>query len=95
MKDSRGRWLRGGAGVGTVTTLGQSSHPFIQQRRKVISSIISMTWNTLIRTQHITSLKKIAKLRAAASRHDCAVLIKYGSPPGIMYCEGDKEEDVR
>lgn len=48
-------------------------------------------WNALIRTHHITSRKKVAKLRQAAN--DCQVyaLICYGGCPGIMYTEGSYE----
>ena len=48
-------------------------------------------WNALIRTHHITSRKKVAKLRQAAG--DCQVyaLICYGGCPGIMYTEGSYE----
>ena len=47
-------------------------------------------WHALIRTHHITSRKKVAKLRQSASAEDVYALIHYGGPPGIMYVEGDK-----
>ncbi|KAK5164611.1 uncharacterized protein LTR77_009817 [Saxophila tyrrhenica] len=47
-------------------------------------------WNALIRTHHITSRKKIAKLKQAATSYAVAVLLHSGSPPGIMYVEGSK-----
>ena len=45
-------------------------------------------YNALIRTQHITSRKKVAKLRAAASNHNVYALLRYGGCPGVMYCQG-------
>ncbi|KAJ8105854.1 hypothetical protein OPT61_g9932 [Boeremia exigua] len=45
-------------------------------------------YNALIRTHHITSRKKVAKLRAAASNHNVYALLRYGGSPGIMYCQG-------
>lgn len=47
-------------------------------------------YNTLIRTHHITSRKKVAKLRKAASKHASYVLIRSGGSPGIMYAMGDE-----
>lgn len=49
---------------------------------------MSTLWNALIRTHHITSRKKVAKLRAAASNHNVYALLRYGGCPGIMYCQG-------
>lgn len=49
---------------------------------------MSSTWNALIRTHHITSRKKVAKLRAAASNCNVYALLRSGGFPGIMYCEG-------
>lgn len=51
-------------------------------------------FNALVRTHHITSRKKVARLKKAAVTHDCYVLLKSGGCPGIMYCEGD-EDDVK
>jgi hypothetical protein len=47
-----------------------------------------LIWNALIRTHHITSRKKVAKLRAAASNYNIYALLRSGGCPGIMYCEG-------
>jgi hypothetical protein len=44
--------------------------------------------NALIRTHHITSRKKVAKLKQAATFHDVYVLLRYGGAPGVMYVEG-------
>jgi hypothetical protein len=49
---------------------------------------MSSTWNALIRTHHITSRKKVAKLRAAASNYNVYALLRHGGCPGIMYCQG-------
>ncbi|TKA29592.1 hypothetical protein B0A50_03605 [Salinomyces thailandicus] len=51
----------------------------------------SKAWNALIRTHHITSRKKVAKLKQAASAQDVLVLLRSGSSPGIMYVEGTGE----
>ncbi|KAF2262413.1 hypothetical protein CC78DRAFT_582716 [Lojkania enalia] len=51
-------------------------------------------WNALIRTHHITSRKKVAKLRQAASNCNVYALLRSGGCPGIMYCEGH-ESGVR
>jgi len=48
-------------------------------------------WNALIRTHHITSRKKVAKLRQAAAAHDVFAILRSGSSPGIMYVEGAQE----
>ncbi|KAK5126530.1 hypothetical protein LTR08_004671 [Meristemomyces frigidus] len=45
-------------------------------------------WNALVRTHHITSRKKVAKLKQAASNHEVFVLLRSGGPPGLMYVEG-------
>ena len=45
-------------------------------------------WHALIRTHHITSRKKVAKLKQAAATHHVYVLVRSGSSPGIMYVEG-------
>ena len=51
-------------------------------------------YNALIRTHHITSHKKVAKLKAAASNCRVYALLRYGGCPGIMYCQGS-ESGVR
>ncbi|KAK5694896.1 hypothetical protein LTR97_009487 [Elasticomyces elasticus] len=47
-------------------------------------------WNALIRTHHITSRKKVTKLKQAATLHSVYVLLRSGSSPGIMYVEGSE-----
>ena len=51
-------------------------------------------FNALIRTHHITSRKKVAKLKAAASNCHVFALLRSGGCPGIMYCQGS-ESGVR
>jgi hypothetical protein len=51
-------------------------------------------YNALIRTHHITSRKKVAKLRQAAANCNIYALLRYGGCPGIMYCQGT-ESGVR
>jgi hypothetical protein len=48
-------------------------------------------WNALIRTHHITSRKKVAKLKQAAGLHGVFVLLRSSGSPGIMYVEGGKD----
>jgi hypothetical protein len=48
-------------------------------------------YNALIRTHHITSRKKVAKLKQSAAFHDVFVLLRSGGPPGVMYVEGQKD----
>lgn len=50
--------------------------------------------NALIRTHHITSRKKVAKLRQAAANYNIYALLRYGGCPGVMYCQGE-ESGVR
>lgn len=40
----------------------------------------------------MTSQKKIATITRAANRLDCSVVLKVGSPPGIMLCEGAERD---
>lgn len=51
-------------------------------------------FNALIRTHHITSRKKVAKLKQAADACDVYALLRSGGCPGIMYVEGE-ERGVR
>ncbi|KAI0870558.1 hypothetical protein GGS24DRAFT_99954 [Hypoxylon argillaceum] len=46
-------------------------------------------FTALIRTHHITSRKKLQRVKKAASQHALFfVLIRSGGSPGIMYAEG-------
>jgi hypothetical protein len=45
-------------------------------------------YNALVRTHHITSRKKVAKLRQAAANYNIYALLRYGGCPGVMYCQG-------
>jgi hypothetical protein len=46
----------------------------------------------LIRTHHITSREKLLKVKEAAKRLDCAVLMRTGKAvPGLMMAEGETE----
>ncbi|TIA38391.1 hypothetical protein D6C78_04050 [Aureobasidium pullulans] len=51
-------------------------------------------FNALIRTHHITSRKKVTKLKQAADATQVFALLRSGSSPGIMYVEGE-EKGVR
>jgi hypothetical protein len=53
-----------------------------------------MLYNALIRAHHITSRKKVAVLKRAADTHQCAVLLRSGGCPGIMYVEGVGKDRV-
>ncbi|KAI2625431.1 hypothetical protein GGS26DRAFT_593123 [Hypomontagnella submonticulosa] len=48
-------------------------------------------FTTLIRTHHITSRKKLARVKKAAASYNVHVLIRSGGSPGIMYAEGADE----
>ena len=52
-------------------------------------------YNALIRTHHITSRKKVAKLKQSAAFHDVFVLLRSGGPPGVMYVDGQKDGVVQ
>lgn len=44
---------------------------------------------TLIRTHHVTSRKKLQRVRKAAAHFGVPfVLVRYGGSPGLMYAEG-------
>ncbi|CAJ2511193.1 Uu.00g068180.m01.CDS01 [Anthostomella pinea] len=52
-------------------------------------------FTALIRTHHITSRKKIQRVKKAASHHALPfVLIRSGGSPGIMYAESADEAGV-
>ncbi|MCJ1382070.1 hypothetical protein MMC17_005182 [Xylographa soralifera] len=51
-------------------------------------------YHALVRTHHITSRKKVAKLKHAADALGVYVLLRSGGSPGLMYVEG-KEEGVK
>lgn len=55
---------------------------------------IFFMFNALIRTHHITSRKKVTKLKQAADATQVFALLRSGSSPGIMYVEGP-ESGVR
>jgi hypothetical protein len=59
-------------------------------RQVTVYGMSGLIYNALIRTHHITSRKKVAKLRQAASTYNIYGLICYGGCPGIMYCQGTK-----
>ncbi|GAB7346999.1 hypothetical protein MBLNU459_g3149t1 [Dothideomycetes sp. NU459] len=52
-------------------------------------------FNALIRTHHITSRKKVTKLRQAADAHSVFALLRSGGCPGIMYVEGEEKSNLR
>ncbi|KAI1417870.1 hypothetical protein F5Y13DRAFT_199015 [Hypoxylon sp. FL1857] len=49
---------------------------------------------TLVRTHHITSRKKLARVKKAAALYNLQVIIRSGGSPGIMYAEGPDEAAV-
>ncbi|KAH7021287.1 uncharacterized protein B0I36DRAFT_367707 [Microdochium trichocladiopsis] len=52
-------------------------------------------FTTLIRTHHITSRKKLQRVRKAAAQHAVPyVLVRSGGAPGIMYAEAADEASV-
>ncbi|TKA82236.1 hypothetical protein B0A49_00421 [Cryomyces minteri] len=51
----------------------------------------TQAFRALIRTHHITSRKKVAKLKHAADNCACYVVLRSGGSPGIMYVEGSED----
>ncbi|KAH6657937.1 hypothetical protein BKA67DRAFT_556761 [Truncatella angustata] len=52
-------------------------------------------FTTLIRTHHITSRKKLHRVKKAASHRGIPyVLVRYGGSPGIMYAECRDESSL-
>jgi len=51
--------------------------------------------NALIRTHHITSRKKIARLRTAADICNVIAMLRSGGAPGLMYVEGEENSVKR
>lgn len=62
--------------------------------RMTTTTVSTKLFTALIRTHHITSRKKLQRVKKAASQHALPfVLIRSGASPGIMYAEG-AEADV-
>ncbi len=55
----------------------------------------STMYAALIRTHHITSRKKVATLKAVAKEVGCAVLLRSGATPGVMYVESRNKDNVK
>lgn len=52
-------------------------------------------FTTLIRTHHVTSRKKLQRVKKAALHRDIPyVLVRYGGSPGIMYAESPDEDSL-
>lgn len=52
-------------------------------------------YQALIRTHHITSRRKVQRLRRAAATHNVDfVLLRSGGSPGMMYAESHEERSV-
>ena len=52
-------------------------------------------YHALIRTHHITSRKKVAALKAAAKKYECAVLLRSGGVPGIFYVQCRQADHIK
>ncbi|KIX00463.1 uncharacterized protein Z518_10603 [Rhinocladiella mackenziei CBS 650.93] len=52
-------------------------------------------YHALIRTHHITSRQKIARLKDATKTHQCCALIRSGGIPGVMYVQGHDRSNVQ
>ena len=48
------------------------------------------SFRALIKTHHITSRKKVARLKQAATSEEVYALLRSGGSPGIMYVEGSR-----
>ncbi|KAK6216008.1 hypothetical protein LQW54_003983 [Pestalotiopsis sp. IQ-011] len=52
-------------------------------------------FTALIRTHHITSRKKLQRVKKEAAHRDVPyVLVRYGGSPGIMYAEGPDQTSL-
>lgn len=55
----------------------------------------SSVFATLIRTHHVTSRKKLQRVKKAAAHFDVPfVLVRYGGSPGLMYGESPNEASL-
>ncbi|OCT54392.1 hypothetical protein CLCR_00992 [Cladophialophora carrionii] len=54
-----------------------------------------LAYHALIRTHHITSRKKVARLKAAAKQLQCYALLRSGGIPGVMYVRGSDQAQVQ
>ncbi|ETI29207.1 hypothetical protein G647_01660 [Cladophialophora carrionii CBS 160.54] len=54
-----------------------------------------LAYHALIRTHHITSRKKVARLKAAAKQLQCYALLRSGGIPGVMYVRGSDPAQVQ
>ena len=50
----------------------------------------TVVFNALIRTHHVTSRKKVGKVKKAAQHELRYLLIRSGGSPGLMYAEGEE-----
>jgi len=55
------------------------------------SGAASAVYNALIRTHHVTSRKKVGKVKKMAVHELRYLLIRSGGSPGLMYAEGSEE----
>jgi len=55
------------------------------------SGAVSAVYNALIRTHHVTSRKKVGKVKKMAVHELRYLLIRSGGSPGLMYAEGSEE----
>jgi len=49
-------------------------------------------YHALIRTHHITSRKKVARLKSAAKELQCYAMLRSGGIPGVMYVRGNQAQ---
>ncbi|KAK2598644.1 hypothetical protein N8I77_012039 [Diaporthe amygdali] len=50
---------------------------------------------SLIRTHHVTSRKKLQRVKKAAAHFDIPfVLVRYGGSPGLMYAESSEDSNL-
>lgn len=68
------------ATTGRTSTLGTAA-----------SGAVSAVYNALIRTHHVTSRKKVGKVKKMAVHELRYLLIRSGGSPGLMYAEGSEE----
>lgn len=81
----------------STTRAGWIHHPSAKPSSSIlkIMSRTSTLFTTLIRTHHITSRKKLARVRKAALQLNINyLLIRSGGCPGIMFAESSNEDQL-
>ena len=71
-----------------------TSMTFSKPATAAVAASAASAYCALIRTHHITSRKKVGKLKDAAKALSVSVVLRLGATPGVMFCEGKGKEGV-